>query len=318
MNKILTRNKAPKNKTVSLSDSEIKHFTKELLTDVSSEYKKDDFVNRIINGNIFDWLNKLPDNFIDLLFIDPPYNLYKKYNKLKFKSMKEENYEAWFDSWLNPLVKKIKNTASIYVCCDWKSSNAIYNVIKKYFVVRNRITWEREKGRGSKNNWKNCSEDIWFCTLSNNYTFNVDAIKIRRKVLAPYKDKNGKPKDWKEEAGLNYRLTFPSNIWTDISVPFWSMPENTEHPTQKPEKLLAKLILASSNPGDMIFDPFLGSGTAAVTAKKLNRNFCGVELDNYFCCLALKRLQLAESDKTIQGYSDGIFWERNSFNLQKK
>ena len=229
-----------------------------------------------------------------------------------------KNYEAWFDSWLNPLVKKIKNTASIYVCCDWKSSNAIYNVIKKYFVVRNRITWEREKGRGSKNNWKNCSEDIWFCTLSNNYTFNVDAIKIRRKVLAPYKDKNGKPKDWKEEAGLNYRLTFPSNIWTDISVPFWSMPENTEHPTQKPEKLLAKLILASSNPGDMIFDPFLGSGTAAVTAKKLNRNFCGVELDNYFCCLALKRLQLAESDKTIQGYSDGIFWERNSFNLQKK
>ena len=97
-----------------------------------------------------------------------------------------------------------------------------------------------------------------------------------------------------------------------------SMPENTDHPTQKPEKLLAKIILASSNEGDMIFDPFLGSGTTAVTASKLGRNFCGLEIDEYFCLLAQKRLNLAMKEKSIQGFSDGLFWERNTLSEQKK
>jgi site-specific DNA-methyltransferase (adenine-specific) len=140
---------------------------------------------------------------------------------------------------------------------------------------------------------------------------------MKRRVLAPYKE-NGKPKDWIENKESNYRITFPSNIWNDITIPFWSMPENTDHPTQKPEKLLAKIILASSNEGDMIFDPFLGSGTTAVTASKLGRNFCGLEIDEYFCLLAQKRLNLAMKEKSIQGFSDGLFWERNTLSEQKK
>ncbi len=96
------------------------------------------------------------------------------------------------------------------------------------------------------------------------------------------------------------------------------MPENTDHPTQKPEKLLAKIILASSNDGDIVLDPFLGSGTTSVTAKKLKRNFIGIESDEYFCCLAEKRLLLAESDTSIQGYDNGVFWERNSTKFQRK
>lgn len=88
----------------------------------------------------------------------------------------------------------------------------------------------------------------------------------RRKVIAPYKV-DGKPKDWEETPEGNYRNTYPSNFWDDISIPYWSMPENTAHPTQKPEKLLAKLILASSNTDDIILDPFLGSGTTSVVAK---------------------------------------------------
>ena len=114
-------------------------------------------------------------------------------------------------------------------------------------------------------------EDIWFATLSNKYTFNVDDVKIRRKVIAPYRIE-GKPKDWTETEDGNFRDTCPSNFWDDISVPYWSMSENTAHPTQKPEKLIAKLILASSNADDFIFDPFLGSGTTSVVAKKLGRN----------------------------------------------
>ncbi|MCX5782946.1 MAG: site-specific DNA-methyltransferase, partial [Elusimicrobia bacterium] len=176
--------------------------------------------------------------------------------------------------------------------------------------------FEREKGRGAKSNWKNCSEDIWFCTMSDKYYFNVDAVKMKRKVLAPYKDKSGKPKDWRDTENGKYRITHPSNIWTDITIPFWSMPENTKHPTQKPEKLAAKIILASSKPGDMVFDPFLGSGTTSVVAKKLDRRYLGIEIDELYAALAEKRLEMADTDKEIQGYADEVFWERNTLNEQ--
>jgi site-specific DNA-methyltransferase (adenine-specific) len=252
-----------------------------------------------------------------LLIIDPPYNLDKIYSETKFSKTTSANYEIWLESWMKELMRCLKSEASIYVCCDWQSSNSVLAVIQKYLIVRNRITWEREKGRGANANWKNCSEDIWFCTKSKDYYFNVDAVKLKRKVIAPYRDKSGAPKDWQETAAGNFRLTHPSNLWTDISIPFWSMPENTDHPTQKPEKLIAKLVLASSKAGDFIFDPFAGSGTTCVVAKKLNRQFCGVEFESVYCNMSLKRLDLAEHDQSIQGYHDGYFWERNSLSDQK-
>jgi len=147
--------------------------------------------------------------------------------------------------------------------------------------------------------------------MSDDFTFNLDAVKQRRRVIAPYRE-NGKPKDWNESHDGNFRDTHPSNMWTDLTVPFWSMPENTDHPTQKPEKLLAKIILASTNPGDLILDPFAGSGTTAVVAKKLERDFVAIESDESYCLLAAKRLELADDDKSIQGFEDGVFWERNS------
>ena len=125
----------------------------------------------------------------------------------------------------------------------------------------------------------------------------------------PYRE-NGKPKDWCESEDGNFRDTHPSNIWTDISVPFWSMTENTDHPTQKPEKLLAKIILASTNAGDLVLDPFAGVGTTTVVAKKLGRRFVAIEADENYCLLALKRLEMAETDRSIQGFSDGVFWEQ--------
>ena len=141
-------------------------------------------------------------------------------------------------------------------------------------------------------------------------------MKQKRRVIAPYRDADGKPKDWNQEANGGFRVTHPSNLWTDISVPFWSMPENTEHPTQKPEKLFAKLVLASSKPGDCVLDPFLGSGTTSVVAKKLGRAFVGIEQEETYCLLAEKRLELADDEPAIQGYSGGFFWERNSLAFQ--
>jgi len=311
------KTKAPRNRTISLDESEIALYSNKL---IQLHHKTDveEITNKTINQDIFEVLDMLPDRFVDLLFIDPPYNLTKTFNSNKFRETSDDNYEKWLDSWMNKLTKTLKKSASVYVCCDWKSTSAVYNILKKYFIVRNRITWEREKGRGAKTNWKNCSEDIWFATVSNDYYFNADAVKMKRKVIAPYRDEGGKPKDWEKGLDGNYRLTFPSNLWTDITIPFWSMPENTDHPTQKPEKLVAKIILASSKEDDFVLDPFLGSGTTSVVAKKLGRKYCGIEIDKTYCLLTEKRLAMADTEKTIQGYSGGMFWERNTLNEQTK
>jgi site-specific DNA-methyltransferase (adenine-specific) len=275
-------------------------------------------VDRTICQDVLEAAPCLPDRFVDLIVVDPPYNLTKAFNHTEFKKRPLPDYADWLDKWFVTLRRTLKPTASVYICSEWSSSSAVFSVAEKHFVVRNRITWEREKGRGSPSNWKNCSEDIWFCTVSDNYTFNVEAVKLKRKVLAPYTDEEGRPKDWGAASEGNFRLTYPSNLWTDITVPFWSMPENTDHPTQKPEKLIAKIVLASSNPGDVVLDPFLGSGTTSVVAKKLGRRYVGIELEEMYCCLAEKRLLLADQDCSIQGYHDGVFWERNSLAVQQR
>lgn len=304
------KNKAPRNKTIDFPLEEGKKYLDKCiymdhLTDQTN------YENQFIIGNCLEVMDKLPDKFVDLLIVDPPYNLAKEYHGNKFNSRSQEEYRKYTIKWLDKTLPLLKDTASIYVCCDWKSSLVIGNVLYQYFHVRNRITWQREKGRGAKTNWKNGMEDIWYATMGSEYTFNLEDVKIRKKVVAPYKE-NGQPKDWEETHSGNYRNTCPSNFWDDISIPYWSMPENTGHPTQKPEKLLAKLILASSNAGDMILDPFAGSGSTAVTAKKLNRNYVAIEMNELYGAWAQKRLEMAEEDPSIQGYRDQVFWERNT------
>lgn len=317
MTQNVNKPRAARNRTLTLTDEERQHYRHRLIT-LTETTTAEAIINKTIHQDLFETLDKLPSEFVDLLFIDPPYNLTKSFNGKVFSKMSSEAYTKWLDSWFSKLVRILRPNASVYICGDWRSSHSIFEVASKYLNIINRITWEREKGRGSLTNWKNASEDIWFCTMSMDYTFNVDQVKMKRKVIAPYRNEQGKPKDWDEQAGDKFRLTYPSNLWTDLTVPFWSMPENTDHPTQKPEKLLAKIILASSNEQDVVFDPFLGSGTTSVVAKKLNRRYVGIELDETFACLAEKRLQLAEEDTTIQGYAEGVFWERNSMLSQGK
>ena len=304
------KTRAKMNRTICLSLDEEAQYGKRLIkldrkTDLNS------IINKTICQDTLNAIEYLPDGFVDLLFADPPYNMAKKFNKTAFSPLSSDKYAEYIDGFLSRMVRLLKPGATVYMCGDWKSSAALEKVLSQYFTVRNRITWQREKGRGSKSNWKNCSEDIWFATFGKNYTFNVDAVKINKKVIAPYKDSGGKPKDWAQNKEGKYRLTHPSNIWTDLTVPFWSMPENTPHPTQKPEKLLAKLILASSNAGDVVFDPFLGSGTTSVVAKKLGRKYLGIEIDEMYCRFVEKRLDTAEKNPAIQGYDGGNFLERN-------
>ncbi len=308
--------KSPRNKTLEIGNATIDAHLK-ICKPFSKKLTTSELHNRIANQEMMEALKYVPSSSIDLVIVDPPYNLTKLYGENRFSKIDDNEYRNWFEEWIVALKRCLKEDASIYICSDWETSRLVLPILEKYFKVRNRITWEREKGRGAKANWKNCSEDIWFATMSNDYYFDVDSVKLKRKVIAPYRDEDGTPKDWDETEDGNYRLTFPSNVWTDITIPFWSMAENTDHPTQKPEKLIAKLILASSEEGDLVFDPFMGSGTTCVVAKKLGRKFLGVEKEARYCAYAVERLIRADEDKSIQGYHQGYFWERNSLANQK-
>lgn len=298
------------NRTLKLSAEDIDRYNK--VKPVSMSNNIDKGKGCIALADVMQMLPLIPNEFADLIIVDPPYNLTKTFGDSKFLSRNREDYREYLRSWFYPLVKKLKPNGTLYMCGDWKCSSDMQMVIEEKLTIINRITWQREKGRGAKSNWKNSMEDIWFAVKNpDDYYFNADAVKLRRKVLASYKE-NDVPKDWEETEDGKFRDTCPSNFWDDITVPFWSMPENTDHPTQKPEKLCAKLILASSKEGDVIFDPFMGSGTVPVTAKKLGRKYYGIEIDETYWMYAMKRLENAEHDKTIQGYDNGIFWERNA------
>lgn len=311
------KEKAARNKTIDFPIEEGKEYIDRCITvdDVNADL--DSVINQFIIGDCLEIMDKLPIKFVDLLVVDPPYNLAKDYHGNKFNRKSQNDYRDYTISWLEKVIPLLKDDASIYVCCDWKSSLVIGDVLYNYFRVQNRITWQREKGRGAKTNWKNGMEDVWYATVGKSYTFNLEQVKIRKKVIAPYKIK-GKPKDWEETESGNFRNTCPSNFWYDVSIPYWSMPENTAHPTQKPEKLIAKFILASSNEGDVVFDPFAGSGTTAVVAKKLKRNYLVIEQNELYGAWAQKRLEMADEDASIQGYCNGVFWERNTLSEQKK
>ena len=313
----MEKTRAPRNRTVTISENERTFLKKGVLYPNGEKLSPLQIINKTICTDLLPILDLLPHEFVDLLIIDPPYNLNKNFNGFKFSKTNDEDYLEYLQNWFPKILKTLKPNGSVYICGDWKSTFCLYQIMRDYTIIRNRIIWQREKGRGAKANWKNATEDIWFGTKSEEYYFDVEAVKQKRKVIAPYRE-NGRPKDWEETEEGNFRLTYPSNFWDDISIPYWSMPENTDHPTQKPEKLIAKLILASCPKNGVVLDPFLGSGTTSVVAKKLGRNFIGIELNEEYCCWAEKRLALSDSNNDIQGYSGGIFWERNTLNNQMK
>lgn len=308
--------KSERNKTIDIPLEQGQEYLSRCLS-LSAPVSPEDITDKTILGDTLETAAFLPRGIADLIIADPPYNLSKDFHGNRFRVGSADRYEAYTERWIAAVKPLLKENGTMYVCCDWQSGMVIGAVLARHFTVQNRITWQREKGRGAKRNWKNSMEDIWFVTNGRGYTFNADAVKLRRRVMAPYRV-DGKPKDWEETPDGNFRNTCASNFWDDISVPYWSMPENTAHPTQKPEKLLAKLILASSNEGDLVFDPFLGSGSTSVTAKKLGRHYLGIEQNPLYCVWAEKRLALADSDKSIQGFENGVFMERNAGSAKRK
>lgn len=302
---------SPRNRTVQLTEAQQADYAARCLTVAAPITDAAAVRDRVICGDCFAVLPLLPPASVDLLIADPPYNLDKDFGGNTFRRMDREAYIAYTERWLKACLPLLKPDATVFVCGDWRCGGALEAVLSAHLHIRNRITWQREKGRGSSQNFKSVSEDIWYATVSDDFVFHADAVRHRRRVTAPYRV-DGVPRDWSQTADGKFRDTGASNFWDDITVPYWSMPENTEHPTQKPEKLLAKLILAASDAGDTVLDPFLGSGSTAVTAKKLGRHFIGIEQSERYCALAQCRLERADTDTRIQGYEDGVFHRRNT------
>ena len=173
------KSRSSRNKTIQLSTEEQTFFEKQIFK--GSSYTVKNIENQVMQGDSLNILSQLPGEFIDLVVTDPPYNMTKIYAGEKFSKTNADEYESWLRSWIEPLIPLLKPNASLYVCTEWQCSSIVEKVLREYFYVRNRITWEREKGRGAKCNWKNVAEDIWFCTVSNDYYFNADAVRLKER-----------------------------------------------------------------------------------------------------------------------------------------
>lgn len=173
-----------RNQTLRISAEEVARRSPKLLR-VEAATTLATVDERVVCGDTLQVLDRLPSRSIDLVCADPPYNLDKDFKGTLFRARSLDQYEDWLESWVGKLGRLLTPTASIYICGDWRSSTAIHRVLERHFTVRNRVTWEREKGRGALANWKNCSEDIWFATVANQYFFDPDPVRVKRRVIGP-------------------------------------------------------------------------------------------------------------------------------------
>ena len=230
----------------------------------------------IINGDALEKLKDIPSESIDLIITDPPYNLNKDYGKNK-DNLEFEEYLNFSKKWLNEAKRVLKKNGTIYVFMGMRYISYIYNILEQDLGMffNSWITWHYTQGIGKVKGFSPRHDDILMFTKSKNkYTFNLDDIRIPQKF---YRSVN------------NMRGANPGNVWT-FSHMHYCNKNRKQHPTQKPEGLYERMILASSNKGDIVLDPFLGSGTCIRVAKQLDRNCIGIELNPEYVKMANERL----------------------------
>ena len=229
--------------------------------------------SRIIKGDCLIEIAKIPDNSVDLIILDPPYNL----SMDKWDKFTSEGYIRLLELVSNQCKRILKDTGSLWCFSGWSSVEVVRQQFGRNFKLRNWVIWDRIKGRGAKYNLVSTREDILWFTKSDKYIFNKQSSSIKKAT-----------KGMGLKNGDDCRKL--SNVWTDISpiVP-WSV-ERVKHPTQKPVKLIERIIRVSSNEGDTILDPFAGSGTTGVACKNLNRNYILIEKEQEYIDIINKRL----------------------------
>ena len=231
--------------------------------------------NYFLTGNAAQILKTLPSNSIDLICTDPPYNLGKNYGN-HIDKKKWDEYEKFTKKWLIETKRILKPTGSLYVFMGVQFISKLFMILKEMdFYFNSWITWHYTQGMGKTKGFSPRHEDILYFTKSNKYIFNLDEIRIPQKY---YRKRN------------NMKGANPGDVW-QFSHIHYSNPERLSHPTQKPEALMKRIILASSNKKSIILDPFVGSGTTCVIANSLERKWIGIDINPDYIKMSKKRLK---------------------------
>lgn len=279
--------------------------------------------HQIILGDALEAINSLPDGVVDLIFADPPYNIGKNFNGHKDKWASEDDYLNWCYTWLDLCLKKLKPTGSFYVMTATQFMPFFDIYLRKKLDVLSRIVWYYDSsGVQAKKYYGSMYEPILFCVKDkNNYTFNTTDILVEAKTGA-----KRKLIDYRKAVPSVYSSEkVPGNVWEFPRVRY-RMDEYENHPTQKPIALLERIVKASSNKGDLVMDPFSGTFTTCYVAKELGRNSIGIDLQEEYVKIGLRRMQLAnefkgeklekeirtfETDKISNSYNLTLFEEPN-------
>lgn len=250
--------------------------------------------HKIIQGDALKALIELPDSSVDLIFADPPYNIGKNFNGHKDKWDSEEKYLDWCYQWLDLCIKKLKPNGSFYVMTATQFMPFFDIYLRRKIDILSRIVWYYDSsGVQAKNYYGSMYEPILFCVKDKkNYTFNTNEILVEAKTGA-----KRKLIDYRKAVPTVYSSEkVPGNVWEFARVRY-RMEEYENHPTQKPIVLLERIIKASSNIGDLVLDPFSGTFTTSFVAKKLGRSSVGIELQDEYIKIGLRRLKLAKEYK---------------------
>lgn len=249
-------------------------------------YNKDGHI--IYNGDAIQVLeSKIEDKSIDLIFVDPPYNIGKDFNGRKDKWDTDQKYLDWCYQWIDLCLRKLKDSGSFYVMTSTQFIPYFDLYLRDKTSILSRIIWSYDSsGVQAKNYFGSMYEPILFCVKdSKNYTFNSDEILVEAKTGA-----KRKLIDYRKNPPQPYNTQkVPGNVW-DFPRVRYRMAEYENHPTQKPIALLERIIKASSNEGDTVLDPFSGTFTTSFVAKSLNRKSIGIEIDEDFTKIGIRRV----------------------------
>jgi site-specific DNA-methyltransferase (adenine-specific) len=248
--------------------------------------------HKIINGNSLDVLsNEISDNSIDLIFVDPPYNIGKNFNGYKDKWATDEEYLHWCYEWIDLCINKLTPSGSMYIMTSTQFMPYFDIFIRGRLTILSRLVWYYDSsGVQARKYYGSMYEPILFCVKDpDNYTFNAQDILVEAKTGA-----RRKLIDYRKNPPQVYNSEkVPGNVW-EFSRVRYRMDEYENHPTQKPIALLERIIKASSNVGDVILDPFSGTFTTSFVAQQLNRKSIGIELQEEYIKIGLRRLKLSE------------------------
>ena len=253
------------------------------------------YLNAIFNEDALHGLQRIPDGSIDLIIADPPYSLGKDYGNESDK-LDSVAYLAWTQAWLDAAIPKLKSTGSLYIFLTWRYSPEIFVMLKQRMQMINEIIWDRRVPSmgGSVRSFTSVHDTIGLFVNSKNYYFDLDAVRI------PYDAATKKARS---------RSIFVGAKWLELGCnpkDLWSVarihkidPERADHPTQKPLDIIDRMIYASCPEGGVVLDPFMGSGTTAVSAQRCGRQFVGFELNPVYCAIIAERLAAAQAQPMV-------------------